>query len=69
MKKLNRNRIQYQLLVTVLFLTQFVQAQPAFDDGDDVQDVPIDNWVLPMFILTLLLIYLMHRKHNLSRVK
>jgi hypothetical protein len=37
MKKLNRNRIQYQLVVTVLFLTQFVQAQPAFDDGDDVQ--------------------------------
>jgi hypothetical protein len=69
MKKLNRNRIQYQLVVTVLFLTQFVQAQPVFDDGDDVQDVPIDNWLLPMGVLGILLLYYFYKKQLISKIK
>ena len=72
MKKLNRNRIQYQLVVTVLFLTQFLQAQPVFDDGDDVQDVPaapIDEWVLPMGVLGILLIYYFYKKQLISKIK
>jgi hypothetical protein len=54
MKKLNRTTIKYQLVVTLLFLAQFVQAQPGFDDGDDVVDVPaapIDEWIFPMVLL------------------
>ncbi|WP_264548119.1 hypothetical protein [Flavobacterium sp. N2820] len=54
MKKLNRTTIKYQLVVIVLFLAQFVQAQPGFDDGDDVVDVPaapIDEWIFPMVFL------------------
>jgi hypothetical protein len=54
MKKLNRTTIKYQLVVIVLFLAQFVQAQPGFDDGDDVVDVPaapIDEWIFPMVLL------------------
>ena len=54
MKKLNSTRIKYQFIVIVLFLTEFVQAQPGFDDGDDVEDVPaapIDDWIFPMVLL------------------
>jgi hypothetical protein len=54
MKKLNRTTIKYQFVVTLLFLAQFVQAQPGFDDGDDVVDVPaapIDEWIFPMVLL------------------
>lgn len=59
MKRLNNNSIKYQLIVTFLFLAQFVQAQPGFDDGDDVVDVPaapIDDWVLPMVIVGIAII-------------
>lgn len=54
MKKLNRTTIKYQFVVTLLFLAQFVQAQPGFDYGDDVVDVPaapIDEWIFPMVLL------------------
>jgi hypothetical protein len=54
MKKLNSTTIKYQFVVIVLFLAQFVQAQPGFDDGDDVVDVPaapIDDWIFPMVLL------------------
>lgn len=70
MKKLNRNRIQYQLVVTVLFLAQFVQAQPGFDD--DTVDVPaasIDDWVLLMGVLGILLIYYIYKKQLISKTK
>lgn len=66
MKKLNRNRIQYQLVVIVLFLSQFVQAQPGFDDGDDVVDVPaapIDEWIFPMVLLGIaMMVYYTNKK-------
>ena len=70
MKKLNRNRIQYQLVVTVLFLAQFVQAQPGFDDDTvDVPAAPIDDWVLPMGVLGILLIYYFYKKQLISKIK
>ena len=59
MKKLNSTRIKYQFIVIVLFLTQFVQAQPGFNDGDDVEDVPaapIDDWIFPMLLLGIAII-------------
>lgn len=71
MKKLNRNRIQYQLVVTVLFLAQFAQAQPGFDDGDDVVDVPaapIDDWILPMAIIGIVVMYYFIKKKRQSLV-
>ena len=63
MKKLNRNRIQYQLVVIVLFLSQFVQAQPGFDDDTvDVPAAPIDEWLLPMFVVGIVLVYYIYRR-------
>lgn len=61
MKKLNRTKIKYQLVLILVFLAQFVQAQPGFDDGDDVEDVPaapIDDWVVPAILITILLVFL-----------
>ena len=72
MKRLNNNCIKYQLIVTFLFLTQFVQAQPGFDDGDDVVDVPaapIDDWVVPMAVLGILLIYYFYKKQVISKIE
>ena len=69
MKKLNRNRIQYQLVVIVLFLSQFVLAQPGFDDDTvDVPAAPIDDWVLPMGVLGILLIYYFYKKQLISKL-
>ena len=63
MKKLNRNRIQNQLVVIVLFLSQFVQAQPGFDDDTvDVPAAPIDEWLLPMFVVGIVLVYYVYRR-------
>jgi hypothetical protein len=67
MKKLNCNNIKYQLLLTLVILTQFVQAQPSFDDGDDVQDVPaapIDDWIIPMIIIVLVMVFFYFKKEN-----
>lgn len=72
MKKLNRTKIKYQLVVILVFLAQFVQAQPGFDDGDDVVDVPaapIDDWVVPMGVLGILLIYYFYKKQVISKIK
>ena len=65
MKKINRNGIKYPLLVLVFFIEQLLQAQPGFDNGDDVQDVPaapIDNWLIPMFVVGVVLVYYIYRR-------
>lgn len=67
MKKLNRTKIKYQLVVILVFLAQFVKAQPSFDDGDDVVDVPaapIDDWVVPAVLITILLVFLFFKNQN-----
>jgi hypothetical protein len=64
MKNSNHSAIRYQFLFVLLFLVQFAQAQPDFDDGDDVQDVPapIDDWILPMAILGIGIAYYFIKK-------
>ena len=55
-------KIQLAVLVT-LTQVQFIVAQtPTFDD--DVQDVPVDNWVIPMTILGVALMYFFIKKKN-----
>jgi hypothetical protein len=69
MKRLNNNSIKYQLILTFLFLAQFVQAQPGFDDGDDVVDVPaapIDEWIFPMVLLGIAIIVYYTKKKQLT---
>jgi len=71
MKRLNNNSIKYQLILTFLFLAQFVQAQPGFDDGDDVVDVPaapIDEWIFPMVLLGIAMIVYYTKKKQLTEL-
>ena len=47
----NSTKIRYSIAIVLLQVqTLFAQA-PTFDD--DVQDVPVDNWILPMALLGL----------------
>ena len=59
-------KIQLAVLVT-LSQVQFIAAQtPGFDD--DVQDVAVDNWVIPMAILGIALMYFFVKKKRPSLV-
>ena len=59
-------KIQLSVLVA-LSQVQFIAAQtPGFDD--DVQDVPVDNWVIPMAILGIALMYFFIKKKRPSIV-
>jgi len=40
--------LKYQITLVLVFVLQFAQAQPTFND--DTQDVPVDDWVVPMLI-------------------
>ena len=58
-------------LLVILFLVQFAQAQPAFDDGDDVNDAvpaPIVDWILPMAIIGIVVMYYFIKKKRQSLV-
>lgn len=63
--KTNRN-IQLALVVA-LSQVQFIAAQtPGFDD--DVQDVPVDNWVIPMALIGIVLMYFFIKKKRPSSI-
>jgi hypothetical protein len=71
MKNSNHSEIRYQFLLVLLFLVQFAQAQPGFDDGDDVNDAvpaPIDDWILPMAIIGIAVMYYFIKKKRQSLV-
>ncbi len=67
MKKSNHSAIRYQFILVLLFLVQFAQAQPTFDDGDDVNDAapaPIDDWILPMMLLGVGIVFFYLKKRQ-----
>ncbi len=59
MKKQTNQTIKYHLVIVLLLLTGYVQANPpGFDD--DVPDNPaatIDSWIVLMMVLAIILIY------------
>ena len=57
----NSTKIRYSIAIVLLQVqTLFAQA-PAFDD--DVQDVPVDNWILPMALLGLgIMFFIINKK-------
>jgi hypothetical protein len=58
------NRIKIQLLVLLLSLVQLTFAQtPDFED--DVQDVPVDNWIIPMLFLGIFIMYYFIKKKRI----
>jgi hypothetical protein len=73
MKNSNHSAIRYQFLLVLLFLVQFAQANPPGfgDGGDDVEDVapaPIDDWILPMAIIGIVVMYYFIKKKRQSLV-
>ncbi|MBP6073800.1 MAG: hypothetical protein KA486_02405 [Flavobacterium sp.] len=71
MRNLNYPAIRYQFLLVLFFLVQFTQANPpVFDDGDDVLDVPaapIDDWILPMAIIGIAVMYYFIQKRRVGK--
>lgn len=55
------------VVLVFLFANTITNAQtPGFDD--DVQDVPVDQWILPMFVIGALLMYfVIKRKQTLIK--
>ena len=69
MKTQNIKKTPYRLvLILLLFISEISSAQPpVFSEGggDDVYDVPvnsIDFWIVPMFIVGILLIFYYYKK-------
>lgn len=58
----NSTKIRYSIAIVLLQVqTLFAQA-PGFDD--DVQDVPVDNWILPMALVGLGIMFYFIKKQN-----
>ncbi len=58
----NKTKIKYSIAI-ILFQMQTLFAQtPGFDD--DVQDVPVNNWIVPMAILGLIMVYFFIKKKS-----
>jgi hypothetical protein len=70
MKNSNHSAIRYQFLLVLLFLVQFAQANPPVfdDDVDDVAPAPIDDWILPMAIIGIVVMYYFIKKKRQSLV-
>ena len=60
----NSTKIRYSIAIVLLQVqTLFAQA-PGFDD--DVQDVPVDNWILPMALVGLgIMFYFIKKKSQI----
>lgn len=74
MKTQNIKKTPYRLvLILLLFISELSSAQPpVFNDGDDVQDVPvnsIDFWIVPMSIVGILLIFYYYKKEQKIIIK
>ena len=48
-KMKNKTKIGYALVIALLQIQSISAQTPGFTD--DVQDVPIDNWILPMLLV------------------
>ena len=48
-KMKNRTEIKYAIVIALLQIQSIFAQAPVFDD--DVQDVPINDWILPMMLL------------------
>ena len=72
MKSNFRNRVHNYLLLNLLLLSQFLQAQPGFGDaGDNVQDIPvssIDNYGFSILVILLIAMFVLIRKGMIKQV-
>jgi len=66
MKAISNKALLFWIVMFFSVSTKML-AQPGFDEGDDVVDVPaapIDNWVYPMLFLGILLVYIVFKNNK-----
>ena len=56
----NSTKIRYSIAIVLLQVQTLFAQTPGFDD--DVQDVPVNNWIVPMTILGLTMVYFFIKK-------
>ena len=62
----NSTKIRYSIAIVLLQAQTLFAQTPGFDD--DVQDVPVDNWIIPMAILGVALMYFFLKKNRPSLI-
>jgi hypothetical protein len=58
----NSTKIRYSIAIVLLQVQTLFAQTPGFDD--DVQDVPVNNWIVPMTILGLTMVYFFIKKKS-----
>jgi hypothetical protein len=58
----NSTKIRYSIAIVLLQVQTLFAQTPGFDD--DVQDVPVNNWIVPMTILGLTIVYFFIKKKS-----
>ena len=61
-KMKNRTEIKYAIVIALLQIQSIFAQAPVFDD--DVQDVPINDWVLPMMLLGVGIVFFYLKKRQ-----
>ena len=62
-KMKNRTEIKYAIVIALLQIQSIFAQAPVFDD-DDVQDVPINDWILPMMLLGVGIVFFYLKKRQ-----
>jgi hypothetical protein len=57
--------LKYQITLVLVFVLQFAQAQPTFND--DTQDVPVDDYLPLLFITAIAIAYWLIHKRKLVK--
>ena len=61
-KMKNRTEIKYAIIIALLQIQSIFAQAPVFDD--DVQDVPINDWILPMMLLGVGIVFFYLKKRQ-----
>ena len=61
-KMKNRTEIKYAIVIALLQIQSIFAQAPVFDD--DVQDVPINDWILPMILLGVGIVFFYIKKRQ-----
>ena len=61
-KMKNRTEIKHAIVIALLQIQSIFAQAPVFDD--DVQDVPINDWILPMMLLGVGIVFFYLKKRQ-----
>lgn len=66
-REMMRN-LKYQFVLVLVFLMQWANAQPTFENEDvqDVPEVPVDQWINTILLITIITGYFLSQKKKLT---